>query len=47
MSLVNQDPHDEGYVYQPTHAVSARFPTGVDDQAIERASRTPGSVPIS
>jgi hypothetical protein len=24
-------------MYQPTHAVTARFPTGGDDQAIERA----------
>src|SRR4051794_29947623 len=37
MSRVNPDPHDEGYVYQPTHAVTARFPAGVDDQAVERA----------
>ena len=37
MSTVNPDPHDEGYVYQPTRAVTARFPAGVDDQAVERA----------
>lgn len=37
MSRVNPDPHDEGYVYQPTQAVTARFPAGVDDQAVERA----------
>src|SRR3954465_9547575 len=37
MSQVNPDPHDEGYVYQPTQAVTARFPAGVDDQAVERA----------
>jgi hypothetical protein len=29
MSQVNPDPHDEGYVYQPTQAVTARFPAGV------------------
>ena len=37
MSRVNPDPHDEGYVYQPTQAITARFPAGVDDQAVERA----------
>ena len=37
MSRVNPDPHDEGYMYQPTHAVTARFPAGGDDQAVERA----------
>lgn len=45
MSKVNLDPHDVGYVYQPTHAVSARFPTGVDDQAVERAFTDAGFSP--
>ena len=37
MSQVNPDPHDEGYVYQPTHAVTGDFPAGVDVQAVQRA----------
>ena len=36
MSQVNPDPHDEGYVYQPTHAVTGDFPAGVDVQAVQR-----------
>jgi hypothetical protein len=45
MSQVNPDPHDEGYVYQPTRAVTARFPTGVDGQAVERAVTDAGFDP--
>lgn len=37
MSPINPDPHDAGYVYQPTHAVTAHFPRGADFPAIQRA----------
>ncbi|WP_406695118.1 hypothetical protein V5E97_29175 [Singulisphaera sp. Ch08] len=37
MPQVNPDPHDKGYVYQPTHAVTGDFPAGVDVQAVQRA----------
>jgi hypothetical protein len=30
MSQVNLDPHVAGYVYQPTHAVTAFYPPEVD-----------------
>jgi hypothetical protein len=37
MSQINPDPHAAGYEYQPTHAVTAEFPSGVDVQALQRA----------
>jgi hypothetical protein len=37
MSQINPDPHAAGYAYQPTHAVTAEFPHGVDVQALQRA----------
>jgi hypothetical protein len=30
MSQINTDPHQSGYVYQPTYAVTAFFPPGQD-----------------
>jgi hypothetical protein len=36
MSEVNPDPHQAGYVYQPTNAVTAFFPPGSDPQAAVR-----------
>jgi hypothetical protein len=36
MSSINPDPHAAGYAYQPTHAVTAEFPSGVDVQALQR-----------
>ena len=32
MSVVNPDPHQEGYVYQPTNAVTTFFSAGQDPQ---------------
>lgn len=37
MSELNPNPHAEGYVYQPTHAVTAFYPPGTDLQAVQRA----------
>jgi len=45
MSQVNPDPHDAGYVYEPTHAVTADFPHGVDVQALQRALTNAGFGP--
>ena len=45
MPQVNPDPHDEGYVYQPTHAVTGDFPAGVDVQAVQRALTDAGFGP--
>ena len=34
MSCINPDPHEAGYVYQPTKSVTAFFPTGQDLQGM-------------
>jgi hypothetical protein len=43
MSRVNPDPHGSGYIYQPTHAVTADFPQGLDVEALQRALADAGS----
>jgi hypothetical protein len=45
MSQVNPDPHAEGYAYQPTQAVTADFPGGVDVEALQRALADAGFAP--
>ena len=45
MSQVNPDPHEGGYVYQPTHAVTANFPQGVDVGALRGALTGAGLAP--
>jgi hypothetical protein len=45
MSQVNPDPHEAGYVYQPTHAVNAEFPQGVNVQVLQRALADAGFGP--
>lgn len=45
MSQVNPDPHDAGYAYSPTHAVTADFPKGVDAKALARALTEAGFAP--
>lgn len=42
MSPVNPDPHAAGYKYEPTHAVTAEFPSGVDVPALQRALAAAG-----
>jgi hypothetical protein len=37
MSRINPDPHQAGYVYQPTKAVTAFFPAGQDLQGMLNA----------
>jgi hypothetical protein len=36
MTAVNPDPHQAGYVYQPTNAVTASFPCGQDHRGLLR-----------
>jgi hypothetical protein len=45
MSQINPDPHAAGYEYQPTYAVTADFPHGVDFQALQRALADAGFGP--
>ena len=45
MSRVNRDPHGAGYMFEPTHAVTANFPNGVDATALEKALAGAGFVP--
>ena len=45
MSQVNPDPHAAGYVYEPTDAVTANFPRGVDVEALRRALTGAGLAP--
>lgn len=42
MSQVNPDPHDAGYVYAPTHAVTADFPQRVDIAALQQSLKDAG-----
>jgi hypothetical protein len=42
MTQVNPDPHGAGYVYQPTHAVTAHFPRGVNLETLQKARATAG-----
>lgn len=37
MTQINPDPYAAGYVYQPTYAVTAEFPHGVDVEALQGA----------
>lgn len=37
MSQVKADPHGAGYVYQPTHAVTALYPSSVNVLGIQQA----------
>jgi hypothetical protein len=45
MSQTNPDPHAAGYVYEPTHAVTAFYPPGVDLPAVRRALGDAGFEP--
>jgi hypothetical protein len=45
VSQVNPDPHSAGYVYQPTHAVTANFPREVDVQGLQRELADAGFAP--
>ncbi len=42
MIQINPDPHTSGYVYVPTHAVTAFFPAGVSVEPIVRALKDAG-----
>jgi hypothetical protein len=46
MSEINPDPHAAGYVYEPTHAVTAFYPPGVDPQAVQRELGDAGFGPV-
>jgi hypothetical protein len=45
MTQVNRDPHSAGYMYEPTHAVTANFPHGVNVEALQGALTVAGFVP--
>jgi hypothetical protein len=45
MPQINPNPHDEGYVYQPTHAVTGDFAAGVDIPAVQRELADAGFSP--
>ncbi len=45
MAQVNPDPHRGGYVYQPTHAVTAAFPRGVEIETLQKALTGAGFAP--
>lgn len=45
MARINPDPHRAGYKFQPTHAVTASFPRGVDIAALEKALTEAGIAP--
>jgi hypothetical protein len=45
MSQVNRDPHSAGYMFEPTYAVTANFPHGVNVEALQGALTVAGFVP--
>ena len=45
MSQVNRDPHGAGYMYEPTHMVTAIFPHGADVDALKAACAGAGFAP--
>lgn len=45
MPEVNRDPHSAGYMYEPTHAVTANFPQGVNVEVLQGAFTVAGFVP--
>jgi hypothetical protein len=45
MSHVNRDPQSAGYMFEPTHAVTANFPHGVNVDVLRGALTVAGFVP--